>query len=240
MAQRAPLGLGVRVRSALLISIACAGLQVACSSHGQRQSEFGVLHANELTDENGKARLPISAGPAADVPAQQSPTVTYFAGRLRIDAENETLAEVLAAIAQKTGARIDIPAGSGFERVVEHFGPAQPDLVVSELLNGSRFNFIIVDTPDGKLQQVLLSTRDATASSDNVAIPAAPPQEALRTPEASTEQVPPTNQQTLVRPEAKPSEGQLTPDEIQEKMKERAEQIRQSAQQESESQSQSQ
>jgi hypothetical protein len=91
--------------------------------------------------------------------AQHGPVVTYRDGQLTIDAEGSTLAAVLQLIAEKTGAVIEIPPGSGSERIVEHTGPAPANDVLERLLNGSPFNFIIVSSPQHPSQpaQVLLS-----------------------------------------------------------------------------------
>jgi hypothetical protein len=91
------------------------------------------------------------------------PVVTYQDGQLTIDAENSTLAEVLELVAEKTGAVIDIPPGSGLERIVEHTGPGPAEDVLARLLNGSPFDFIIVGSSEHPHDptQVLLSLHQA-------------------------------------------------------------------------------
>lgn len=91
--------------------------------------------------------------------------VTYEGGQLTIDAMNTTLADVLESIAEKTGAVIAIPAGSGAEPIAEHVGPGQPNDVLVQLLNGSRFNFVIVSSPQYPYEpeQILLSMRESDA-----------------------------------------------------------------------------
>ena len=116
----------------------------------------------------------VAGAPGTVVDTPHSPVVTYRDGQLTIDAENSTLAAVLELVAEKTGAMIDVPSGSGLEQIVEHTGPGRAEDVLTHLLNGSAFDFIIVgssqhphdptqvllfphraDTPAGK--------RDATA-----------------------------------------------------------------------------
>src|ERR1700681_3322771 len=53
------------------------------------------------------------------------PEVTLAGGQLTIVARNSTMADVLAAVKQKTGASVEMPASSG-ERVVGRFGPGAP------------------------------------------------------------------------------------------------------------------
>jgi len=76
-----------------------------------------------------------------------SSVVTYANGQLTINAENLTLAALLKLIAEKTGAVIDLPPGTGHERIFEHAGPGKPNDVLTQLLNGSHFNFVIVNSP---------------------------------------------------------------------------------------------
>jgi hypothetical protein len=64
-------------------------------------------------------------------------------------------------VAQKTGAVIEVPPGSGLERIVEHTGPGRAEDVLARLLNGSPFDFVIVGSPQPPHDpmQVLLSLR---------------------------------------------------------------------------------
>jgi hypothetical protein len=87
--------------------------------------------------------------------------VTYLHGMLSIRSNKATLSEVLYAVQQKTGADIAIPAGAEQEKVVAYVEPAPAPEVLARLLNGSRFNFLILSAPDdpNKLDRVILSTR---------------------------------------------------------------------------------
>jgi hypothetical protein len=119
----------------------------------------------------------VAAAPAGTVvSAQHPPVVTYRDGQLTINAQNSTLAEVLKLVAEKTGAVIEVPPGSGLDRIVEHTGPGQADDVLARLLNGSPFDFIIVGSPQRphELTQVLLSLRQADTS-------ASPPPQVAKT-----------------------------------------------------------
>ncbi|MFZ0477796.1 MAG: hypothetical protein WAL71_01510 [Terriglobales bacterium] len=100
-----------------------------------------------------------SAKPPADLLPQNAARVIYRDGQLTIDAQNSTLAEVLNLVGQKTGATIEIPPGSGQDRIFEHAGPGKPNEVLTQLLNGSHFNFIIVNSPEHpeNVARVLLS-----------------------------------------------------------------------------------
>jgi hypothetical protein len=74
-----------------------------------------------------------------------APLVTYIDGKLSVSAKNSTLGDILRAISAKTGASIDIPGGAN-ERVVSQLGPAPARDVMTALLNGSHFNYVMVGT----------------------------------------------------------------------------------------------
>lgn len=96
------------------------------------------------------------------VNAAQSPlVVSYRDGLLAIHANKVTLSEVLFAVQQRTGADISVAAGAEQERVVAEIEPAPAPEVLARLLNGSRFNFLILSAADDprRLDRVILSPR---------------------------------------------------------------------------------
>jgi hypothetical protein len=102
--------------------------------------------------------------PPPPTPAQLPPNparVTMRNGLLTIDANNSTLADVLTGVRRETKAAIDLPAGVSGERVVANLGPGTPQSVLTALLNGSRFDYIILgseDQPDA-VQRVILRAK---------------------------------------------------------------------------------
>jgi len=94
-------------------------------------------------------------------PPQPSLQVSYEHGLLSISSDKATLAEVLHAIQQRTGADIAIPAGAEQERVAAAIEPAPAPEVLARLLNGSRFNFLIVNSASdpSRLDKVILTPR---------------------------------------------------------------------------------
>jgi len=95
-----------------------------------------------------------------------APRVTLQNGQLTIDASNSTLAQVLHAVQARTGASIDIPSTAGNDRVVGQFGPGLPRDVLNTLLNGSKFDYVILGVtgdPAG-IQKVILTPRQATTT----------------------------------------------------------------------------
>jgi hypothetical protein len=87
--------------------------------------------------------------------------VGFKNGKLSIWSNKATLAEVLNEIHRRTGANIPIPPGAQQEQVVANFGPAPAREVLAALLNGSRFNFVLVgsDRNSTDLRSVLLTLR---------------------------------------------------------------------------------
>lgn len=99
-------------------------------------------------------------GPVQQVPLDSigavPPQVTFQNNQLTIVAPNSTLADILRAVRKQTGAEIEIPPAP--ERVVARLGPGPARSVVAELLNGSRFNYILLGSPadDSQLARVVL------------------------------------------------------------------------------------
>jgi len=95
---------------------------------------------------------PLPSGPTGPVPAipldsiaPTAPQVTYQNGQLTIVATNSTLGDILKAVRKQTQAEIEIPEAK--ERVVTHLGPGPAREVIAALLNGSRFNYVLLGSP---------------------------------------------------------------------------------------------
>jgi hypothetical protein len=93
-------------------------------------------------------------GPVQQIPldsiAPVPPQVSYQNAQLTIVAGNSTLGDILRAVRKQTGAEIEIPSAP--ERVVTHLGPGPAREVVAELLNGSRFNYVLLGSPSDEAQ----------------------------------------------------------------------------------------
>jgi AMIN domain-containing protein len=109
-----------------------------------------------LVTTNYTTRIePVSVAP--QTPLQ----VSYRDGLLGIHSNKATLSEVLYAIQQRTGADISIPAGAEQEKVIAEISPAPAAEALAKLLNGSRFNFLILNSANDprQLDRVILSAR---------------------------------------------------------------------------------
>jgi hypothetical protein len=119
-----------------------------------------ALPKQPVTTEAPRPTVPTSA-PAPNL------QVNFQRGELTVHAQKATLAEVLYAIQQRTGADIPIPAGAEQEQVVADAGPGPAKDVLTALLTGTRFNFIVVgsDQNDGGLRSVILSPKSDLGTS---------------------------------------------------------------------------
>ena len=96
-----------------------------------------------------------------DPPAKPTLEVSFQNGLLAIKADKATLSDVLVAVQQRTGAQISLAAGAEQEKVVTNLGPAPAPEVLAQLLNGSKFNFLILSAVNDphQLDRVILSAR---------------------------------------------------------------------------------
>jgi antitoxin (DNA-binding transcriptional repressor) of toxin-antitoxin stability system len=120
------------------------------------------------------ANYTTSAEPISVAPVEEPPlNVTYRDGLLGIRANKATLSEVLYAVQQRTGAEVSIAAGAEQEKVVADIAPGPAPEVLARLLNGARFNFLILSAVDDpqRLDRVILSARP-----DGAFMPLAPVQ----------------------------------------------------------------
>jgi hypothetical protein len=126
---------------------------------------------------------PPSQAPAPSPTLEQSPPtppqVTYYNGQLGIIAQNATLSQVLRSVQSLTGASVEMPASASSERVVGQLGPGLPRDVLNALLNGTKFNYIIlgVNGNPGAVQKVILTTAKPASTVNTAQNNAVQPQE---------------------------------------------------------------
>ena len=96
-----------------------------------------------------------------EAPAQPMLDVSFRDGLLAIKSNKATLSDVLSAVQQRTGAQVALAPGTDQERVVVDLGPAPAADVLGQLLNGSKFNFLILSAANDprQLDRVILSSR---------------------------------------------------------------------------------
>ena len=138
----------------VIIKVSGAGANTAAEV-AQPAKRPGLVVANYTTSAE-----PVTIA-SAPQPVQPSLQVSYENGLLSLSSDKATLSEVLLAIQKRTGADIAIPAGAEQERVVAAIEPAPAPEVLARLLNGSRFNFLIVNSSSNphQLDKVILTPR---------------------------------------------------------------------------------
>jgi hypothetical protein len=111
---------------------------------------------------------PIPAPPPAPPPVltpeqmpPRPPEVTWDGKLLSINAENSTLSDILVAVRTRTGAAIDLPPATAGERMAARFGPAPAREVLTSLLSGTNYDYIIQasETDEDVVQTVILTPR---------------------------------------------------------------------------------
>ena len=92
--------------------------------------------------------------------------VSYEDGQLTIVAENSKLGDILAAVSERMGADIEIPASASDERIWVRLGPGPARRVLAALLGGTDLDYVIQASetdPEG-IQSVLLTPRTKAAA----------------------------------------------------------------------------
>jgi hypothetical protein len=96
--------------------------------------------------------------PANDHPAPAR--IVWDSHGLRIEAANASLSEILTEVSTLTGAKVDGFASDA--RVYGQYGPAPARDVLSQLLDGTGYNMIMIgDLGQGTPREIVLSTRVA-------------------------------------------------------------------------------
>jgi len=104
---------------------------------------------------------PKPSNPVSQAPVlPQATTVIYANGLLSIDAQNSTLTDILYAVSEKTGAKIDLPFSDGMlDKVVFKAGPGSPRDVLATMLQGTAYNYYIIENSSGGLDAIVLSPK---------------------------------------------------------------------------------
>ncbi len=118
------------------------------------QTNAPTSQTHRKSTKKPKAHLtPLPSGPTGPVQqvpldsmAPVPPQVSYQNSQLTIVASNSTLSDILRAVRKQTGAEIEVPVAP--ERVVTHLGPGSARDVIAQLLNGSRFNYVLLGSPE--------------------------------------------------------------------------------------------
>ena len=152
-------------------------LPAAAQRGGVRKPTAKKKQDAQKTDPSGAPAYtptPLQPLPLDQLPAV-APKVTYEGGQLSIVAHNCTLADVLHAVKKQLGADLDVPS-SATERVVADLGPGTPRQVITDLLNGTHFNYVIVGSASDPtaVQSLALIPKSGGTETASVTPPARP------------------------------------------------------------------
>jgi hypothetical protein len=220
---------GVALRALLVVILGGAQMMNAQTPAATVPSNLSSpahkpAHPPKRTAQAQPAKPPAAAAPAPATPpepevpkwpANEKPapaTVIWDSQGLRIDAVNSSLAQILQDVSTATGATVE-----GFDtdqRVFGAFGPGPARDVLSQLLQGSGYNVVLVgDQGQGTPREIVLSVRRAGTTPTTVK-PASASDE-----DADTDEKPqPQPGQPPVQPGFPPGKQPRTPQQMQQQM----------------------
>jgi hypothetical protein len=228
-----------------------AGTQAATPAHKPVHHRRRLAAAHPTAPQAVAAPAPVvpAPPPPPNWPANNPPTpatVTWDSHGLHVVASNSSLEQILNEICTDTGAQVE---GLGKdERIFGVYGPGQVRDVISELLDGTGYNVVMIgDQSRGEPLQITLSARNVVSPANaKSAAPAAPPDydaimdspdhmpdQDQEPPDQPQEQLPPPEQPP---PDANPPASQAgtppnTPQQIEQQYQQRQLQMQQTVNQ---------
>jgi hypothetical protein len=136
------------------------------------------------------------------------------------------LGDVLKAVQSATGASVDSP-GFASERVYVELGPGEPRDILAALLNGSRYDYIMIGSPQqpNSVARIMLTVRSTSIEKPTTAAaarPTPPPTPAPKEEEHDTSDVTPPDREppAAAKPPGQPVPGHpptpnMTPGAVQ-------------------------
>ena len=204
----------VCVTTCLCVAPWCAGQQTRA-----QQAVPNHAPASNRQPSPTYPRVPVPDNAAAAL-TPHYPRVIFRNGLLTIQAQNSSLAEVLTAVHHATGASLEMPPTASNERVAVNLGPAPPTQVLTSLLNGAPYDYVLLSRPEnpGDLQTVIVREKAGGGgeTGGTQAYNAPPQPEPVEQPEAMPEpevqEATPENQEQPEQPVAEqPPAEQATP-----------------------------
>ncbi len=185
----------------------------------QRGDEIGRTNAKAVAPEQPAAPAPQPPPKAPDWPVDNKPTpatVVWDAQGLSISANNSSLDQILHEVSRDTGAKVE--GLSQDQRVFGSYGPGEPRDVLSQVLEGSGYNVLMLGGQgDGAPEEIVLS----------IAKPAGPQPPASNVSsgdESQADEPPeplPEPRPATVSPAFAPGQPPNTPQQVWQEMRER-------------------
>jgi hypothetical protein len=170
----APLPLGF-TGAVVLLLLATSWVQAqtpTSNSLGKNKPTISAVSPVPPQETAQPPAVPPPTPPTVEQKPPQPPAVDWDGKLLTIDADNSTLAAVLGAVRDRTGASIEIPGAASRERVFVHLGPGPVRDIISALLYGTPFDYIIESADDDSdtLRSVVLTPRGLGDRSSDVVV----------------------------------------------------------------------
>ena len=202
--------------------------------HGARSHKAHLVKAHLPAKPAEAAAAPVAppapAKPDWPIDGQAEPaTVTWDSSGLRIDAKNSSLKQILDDVATATGTRIQ---GMGADqRIFGDYGPGTARDVLSQILNGSGYNILMMgDQGQGVPRQIELTARHASTAPAAASAPS-PGNGDEDSADNDVEDTPPQPPQIppALRPGFGPEPPMRTPQQIMQEMQQRQREMQQRA-----------
>jgi hypothetical protein len=203
--------------------LVCGGLITAQAADTSAAAKKKSVQAKKAVQTKPVA-VPVQTAPAPQVvvpppaplrPAQMSaiaPRVSFQNGLLTVFAENSNFSDVLNGIRAATGIRIESTGGGGGDRMSAQIGPAPARDVLLTLLQGSRYDFIMVGsaTDPNRLDRIVLTPKSAAAGTSvaNNRAPAAAPKTDATDSDDNGGDAPPDDNEGFAQPAPAPQPAQ--------------------------------
>jgi len=144
-----------------VIALASYPGSAAVSASEQSKSQALPKPITEPMPTPTAAPEPAPPPPTPEQLPPHAPEVVWDGKQLSIKADNSTLYDVLVAVRSRLGASIDVPVSASSERVALRLGPAPARAVLTALLEGSNYDYIIQEGESNKdeIQSMILTLR---------------------------------------------------------------------------------
>jgi len=146
-------------------------------AHNVAKSVLTASASAPVLQEQIPQQVPLPLSAEQGTPSRRQ--VSYEDGQLTIIAENSKLGDILAAVSERMGADIELPASASDERIWVRLGPGPARRVLAALLGGTDLDYVIQasDTDPEGIQSVLLTPRTKAAGA-TTGKPASPAEQA--------------------------------------------------------------
>jgi len=170
-------------RPAWALALGLAGLLLLALPAAASSLQAGNATAKPSPTQAAPQRAPdtVASTPSTLPPAEQSAQpakVEFNRGKVTIQADNSSLVAILREVSRQTG--MTISGLNQDRRVYGEYGPGSVAAVLAQLLDGSGYNYVILNRGAGNSPAKLLLTSAGSASSSaqpapTVATSSAPP-----------------------------------------------------------------